>query len=126
MDEQELFKLEEMLSPFDSIKETDEQGREWWNSRKLARLMGYMKYWNFERLMDKVAPVIAFLWLSLQTRIATKADDSNHRASFLKYRLPHVLRRGLPCIPAKRSAPGTPTRAIHSWEYPHHSGHSPD
>ena len=44
-----------MQSPFDSIKKVDSEGREWWNSRKLARLMGYMKYWNFERLMDKVA-----------------------------------------------------------------------
>ena len=45
----------EMQSPFDSIKETDAEGCEWWNSRRLARLMGYQKYWNFERLMDKVA-----------------------------------------------------------------------
>ena len=51
----ELFKSEDMLSPFDAIKESDDEGREWWNSRKLARLMGYQKYWNFERLMDKVA-----------------------------------------------------------------------
>ena len=51
----EMFSAEEMLTPFDSIKEVDAKGREWWNSRKLARLMGYMKYWNFERLMDKVA-----------------------------------------------------------------------
>ena len=51
----ELFSPEEMQSPFDAIKETDAEGREWWNSRKLARLMGYLKYWNFERLMDKVA-----------------------------------------------------------------------
>ena len=51
----ELFSPEEMLSPFESIKETDAEGREWWNSRKLARLLGYMKYWNFERLMDKMA-----------------------------------------------------------------------
>ncbi|MBQ9671561.1 MAG: virulence RhuM family protein [Prevotella sp.] len=43
-----------MQSPFDSIKEVDSEGREWWNSRRLARLMGYQKYWNFERLMDKV------------------------------------------------------------------------
>ena len=50
-----LFPAEEMQSPFDSIKEVDTEGREWWNSRKLARLLGYMKYWNFERLMDKVA-----------------------------------------------------------------------
>ena len=51
----ELFNPEEMQSPFDSIKEVDAERREWWNSRKLARLMGYMKYWNFERLIDKVA-----------------------------------------------------------------------
>ena len=51
----ELFSPKEMLSPFDGIKETDAEGREWWNSRKLARLLGYQKYWNFERLMDKVA-----------------------------------------------------------------------
>ena len=51
----ELFSPEEMRSPFDSIKEIDADGCEWWNSRKLARLMGYQKYWNFERLMDKVA-----------------------------------------------------------------------
>ena len=51
----ELFTPEDMQSPFDAIKETDDEGREWWNSRKLARLMGYQKYWNFERLMEKVA-----------------------------------------------------------------------
>lgn len=54
-DEIEMFSPEEMQSPFETIKEVDANGREWWNSRKLARLMGYMKYWNFERLMDKVA-----------------------------------------------------------------------
>ena len=51
----ELFEPEDMQSPFEAIKETDNEGREWWNSRKLARLMGYQKYWNFERLMEKVA-----------------------------------------------------------------------
>ena len=54
-DEIEMFSPEEMQSPFESIKEMDAEGREWWNSRRLARLMGYQKYWNFERLMDKVA-----------------------------------------------------------------------
>ena len=39
-DEIELFSPEEMRSPFEAIKETDDGGREWWNSRKLARL-GY-------------------------------------------------------------------------------------
>ena len=55
MEDKELFSPEEMQSPFEAIKETDAEGREWWNSRKLARLLGYLKYWNFERLMDKVA-----------------------------------------------------------------------
>ena len=55
MEEEIMFDAEEMQSPFDAIKEVDDEGREWWNSRKLARLMGYQKYWNFERLMDKVA-----------------------------------------------------------------------
>ena len=39
----EMFSPEEMQSPFEAIKETDGEGREWWNSRKLARLMGYQK-----------------------------------------------------------------------------------
>ena len=55
MEEETLFEPEELQSPFDAIKEVDSEGREWWNSRKLARLMGYQKYWNFERLMEKVA-----------------------------------------------------------------------
>ena len=46
---------EEMKSPFEAMKQTDEAGNEWWNSRQLAKVMGYTKYWNFERLMDKVA-----------------------------------------------------------------------
>ena len=50
-----LFSPQEMQSPFEAIKEVDDQGREWWNSRKLAKLLGYQKYWNFERLMDKVS-----------------------------------------------------------------------
>lgn len=57
-DKPSLFNPQEMLSPFDAIKETDGEGREWWNSRKLARLLGYQKYWNFERLMDKMAPFL--------------------------------------------------------------------
>ena len=50
----EMFSPEEMQSPFETIKETDGEGHEWWNSRKLARLMGYQKYWNFERLIEKI------------------------------------------------------------------------
>lgn len=41
--ENTLFDPEEMQSPFEAIKKTDGESREWWNSRKLARLMGYQK-----------------------------------------------------------------------------------
>ena len=43
----------ELKSPFEQLREVDAEGREWWNSRKLARVMGYGKYWNFERVMEK-------------------------------------------------------------------------
>ena len=57
-DNTELFQPPELQSPFETIKETDSEGREWWNSRKLARLLGYQKYWNFERLINKVTPFL--------------------------------------------------------------------
>ena len=43
----------ELLSPFEQLREVDADGKEWWNSRKLARVMGYGKYWNFERVIAK-------------------------------------------------------------------------
>ena len=45
--------IPELKSPFEQLKEVDAEGKEWWNSRKLARVMGYGKYWNFERVMAK-------------------------------------------------------------------------
>ena len=41
--------ISELQSPFEQLREVDANGKEWWNSRKLARVMGYGKYWNFER-----------------------------------------------------------------------------
>ena len=43
----------ELQPPFDQLREQDADGKEWWNSRKLARVMGYGKYWNFERVIAK-------------------------------------------------------------------------
>ena len=45
--------IPELQSPFDQLREVDGDGKEWWNSRKLARVMGYGKYWNFERVIVK-------------------------------------------------------------------------
>ena len=44
--------IPELQSPFEQLREVDADGKEWWNSRKLARVMGYGKYWNFERVMS--------------------------------------------------------------------------
>lgn len=43
----------ELQSPFEQLREVDADGKEWWNSRKLARVMSYGKYWNFERVIAK-------------------------------------------------------------------------
>ena len=45
--------IPELQSPFEQSREVDADGKEWWNSRKLARVMGYGKYWNFERVIAK-------------------------------------------------------------------------
>lgn len=43
MEQTDLLNPLEMQSPFEAIKEVDGEGRKWWNSRKLARLLGYQK-----------------------------------------------------------------------------------
>ncbi len=45
-------------SLFEQLREVDAEGKEWWNSRKLARVMGYGKYWNFERVMAKAQALV--------------------------------------------------------------------
>ena len=40
-------------SPFDAIRRVDEQGREYWNARDLARLLGYRQYTNFTGAISK-------------------------------------------------------------------------
>ena len=45
--------ISELQSPLEQLREVDGDGREWWNSRRLARVMGYGKYWNFERVIAK-------------------------------------------------------------------------
>jgi hypothetical protein len=51
--EQDINNTPEFQSPFEQLREVDAYGKEWWNSRKLARVMGYGKYWNFERVIAK-------------------------------------------------------------------------
>lgn len=47
------YNIPKLQSPFEQLRAVDSEGKEWWNSRKLARVMGYGKYWNFERVMAK-------------------------------------------------------------------------
>lgn len=48
--EQDTYNTLELQSPFEQLREVDADGKDWWNSRKLARVMGYGKFWNFEHL----------------------------------------------------------------------------
>ncbi len=45
--------IPELHSPFEQLREVDADDKEQWNSRKLAKVMGYGKYWNFERVIAK-------------------------------------------------------------------------
>jgi hypothetical protein len=38
--EQNSNNIPELQSPFEQLREVDADGKEWWNSRKLARVMG--------------------------------------------------------------------------------------
>src|SRR5579875_2323887 len=40
-------------SPFDAIRHVDEQGREYWDARDLGKLLGYTKYANFTKAIQK-------------------------------------------------------------------------
>ena len=71
---------EELKSPFEAIKQTDKNGKEWWNSRQLAKVMGYTKYWNFERLIDKVAHALQVeRGLSRSEHLCEIEDDVDKR-----------------------------------------------
>lgn len=43
----------ESISLFESIKQYDEQGNEYWTSRTLARILEYTDYRNFLKVIDK-------------------------------------------------------------------------
>ena len=47
------YNIPKLQSLFEQLREVDAEGKEWWNSRKLARVMGYGKFWNFERVIAK-------------------------------------------------------------------------
>jgi hypothetical protein len=40
-------------SPFDAIRKVDEQGREYWNAKDLAKLLGYSGYSKFKNVIRK-------------------------------------------------------------------------
>ncbi len=40
-------------SPFDAIRRVDEQGREYWSARDLAKLLGYSEYGKFKNVIRK-------------------------------------------------------------------------
>ena len=43
----------ESISTFESIKQYDENGNEYWEARALARILEYADYRNFQRVIEK-------------------------------------------------------------------------
>ena len=66
--EQNSNNIPELQFPFEQLREIDADGKEWWNSRKLARVMGYGKYWNFERVIAKAQAWTMADWSALLQR----------------------------------------------------------
>ena len=60
--------IPDLQSPFEQLREVDADGKEWWNSRKLARVMGYGKYWNFERVIAKAQAWTSMICLTASER----------------------------------------------------------
>jgi DNA-damage-inducible protein D len=44
---------ENHISPFEQIKQTDDNGAEFWSSRDFAKVLEYDNYRNFERVIEK-------------------------------------------------------------------------
>lgn len=42
-----------MNKRFDSIRQMDEAGQEFWSARELASVIGYADYRNFSKIIDK-------------------------------------------------------------------------
>ena len=42
-----------VASPFDAIRRVDERGREYWNAKDLAKLLGYSEYSKFKNVIRK-------------------------------------------------------------------------
>lgn len=40
-------------SIFESIKKVNQQGRDYWSARQLAKILGYLEYRNFLPVIDK-------------------------------------------------------------------------
>ena len=43
---------------FDSIRQMDEAGQEYWSARELASVIGYADYRNFSKIIDKVSDIL--------------------------------------------------------------------
>lgn len=46
------------LSAFEQIKHRSDDGSEFWYARELMKLLGYNKWWNFERVIDEAMAVV--------------------------------------------------------------------
>ncbi len=44
---------EQSVSPFDQIKQVDDEGNEFWSARDMAKILGYSEYGRFQNTLNK-------------------------------------------------------------------------
>ena len=75
--------IPKLQSPFEQLREINADGKEWWNSRKLARVMGYGKYWNFERVIAKAQAWVSQKGYHLGEHFVEFTEMTEHCLSYI-------------------------------------------
>lgn len=75
-------------SPFDAIRETDDYGHEYWRARRLQPLMGYPRWQDFHRAVDRATASAANTGMDVEDNFRRSPEVSGSRGpARLDYRL---------------------------------------
>lgn len=82
------------VSPFDALRQIDEQGNEFWSARKLQDLYGYNDWRNFESVIDNVRAAIRNVGLNPDLWVVevTTLQKRGNRGAIQEVRDYHLAR----------------------------------
>lgn len=67
------------MSPFDGIKQTDEQGNEFWSARDLMPLMGYAQWRQFSDSIDRAKAAAEVQGIDVTSNFAVTRKNSGQQ-----------------------------------------------